>query len=408
MGLLPKSAYETPVPELYPVRQTFDPAHVEDIEAEVRAVFARPEIARRIRPGVKTALLAGSRGIANIDRIVHASVDALKALGADPVIIPAMGSHGGATAEGQIEVLAGYGITEKAMGCPIESSMEVVQTGCVGDVKIYADKNAAACGAIIPIGRVKAHTDFKGPIESGLCKMLSIGIGKHVGCTSLHKLGFENFHWLIPEAAAVNIAKLPVIFGLAVIENAYEQTYRIEAVEAEKIREREPELLKIANANLPGLPFETIDLLIVEQLGKDISGCGMDPNVTGRTWCGLLPGFNGPAIKRILVTGLTERTHGNATGLGYADLTTRAVLDELDWHTTAINAISSGNPMSGKVPCVVEDEKEGILVTVSSTPGIDPANPRIVKIRSTLELTEFEVSEALLPEVRRNPRMTII
>ena len=408
MRLLPDSAYETPLPAMHKVRQAFDPAHLKDIEAAVHAEFARQEIAARIKPGTKTALLAGSRGIANIDRIVRQAVKEVRALGADPVIIPAMGSHGGATAEGQIGVLAGYGITEETMGCPVESSMEVVQTGCVGDVKIYADKNAAACGAIIPIGRVKAHTDFRGPIESGLCKMLSIGIGKHVGCTSLHKLGFENFHWLIPEAAAVNIANLPVIFGLAIIENAYEQTYKIEAVEAEKIREREPELLKIANANLPGLPFETIDLLIVEQLGKDISGCGMDPNVTGRTWCGLLPGFAGPVIKRILVTGLTERTHGNATGLGYADLTTREVLEEIDWHTTAINAISSGNPVSGKVPCVTEDETEGILVTISSTPGIDPANPRIVKIRSTLELTEFEVSEALLDEVRRDPRMTII
>ena len=408
MRLLPDSAYETPLPAMHKVRQAFDPAHLEDIEAAVHAEFARQEIAARIKPGTKTALLAGSRGIANIDRIVRQAVKEVRALGADPVIIPAMGSHGGATAEGQIGVLAGYGITEETMGCPVESSMEVVQTGCVGDVKIYADKNAAACGAIIPIGRVKAHTDFRGPIESGLCKMLSIGIGKHVGCTSLHKLGFENFHWLIPEAAAVNIANLPVIFGLAIIENAYEQTYKIEAVEAEKIRERESELLKIANANLPGLPFETIDLLIVEQLGKDISGCGMDPNVTGRTWCGLLPGFAGPVIKRILVTGLTERTHGNATGLGYADLTTREVLEEIDWHTTAINAISSGNPVSGKVPCVTEDETEGILVTISSTPGIDPANPRIVKIRSTLELTEFEVSEALLDEVRRDPRMTII
>ena len=408
MRLLPDSAYETPLPAMHKVRQAFDPAHLEDIEAVVHAEFARQEIAARIKPGTKTALLAGSRGIANIDRIVRQAVKEVRALGADPVIIPAMGSHGGATAEGQTGILAGYGITEETMGCPVESSMEVVQTGCVGDVKIYADKNAAACGAIIPIGRVKAHTDFRGPIESGLCKMLSIGIGKHVGCTSLHKLGFENFHWLIPEAAAVNIANLPVIFGLAIIENAYEQTYKIEAVEAEKIREREPELLKIANANLPGLPFETIDLLIVEQLGKDISGCGMDPNVTGRTWCGLLPGFAGPVIKRILVTGLTERTHGNATGLGYADLTTREVLEEIDWHTTAINAISSGNPVSGKVPCVTEDETEGILVTISSTPGIDPANPRIVKIRSTLELTEFEVSEALLDEVRRDPRMTII
>ena len=408
MRLLPDSAYETPLPAMHKVRQAFDPAHLEDIEAVVHAEFARQEIAARIKPGTKTALLAGSRGIANIDRIVRQAVKEVRALGADPVIIPAMGSHGGATAEGQTGILAGYGITEETMGCPVESSMEVVQTGCVGDVKIYADKNAAACGAIIPIGRVKAHTDFRGPIESGLCKMLSIGIGKHVGCTSLHKLGFENFHWLIPEAAAVNIANLPVIFGLAIIENAYEQTYKIEAVEAEKIREREPELLKIANANLPGLPFETIDLLIVEQLGKDISGCGMDPNVTGRTWCGLLPGFAGPVIKRILVTGLTERTHGNATGLGYADLTTRAVLDEIDWHTTAINAISSGNPVSGKVPCVAADEKEAVLVTISSTPGVDPLHPRIVKIRSTLELTEFEVSEALLDEVRRNPRMTII
>ena len=405
---LPDSAYQMPLPAMHRVRQQFDDTCLSDVADAVRQEFKRPSIASAVKPGMRTALLVGSRGIANLALIVRTAVDELKHLGAIPVIIPAMGSHGGATAEGQREVLAGYGITEETMGCPVESSMDVVRIGFVGRTEIFSDAAAAACDAIVPVGRIKPHTDFRGEVESGLCKMLTIGLGKHVGCTQLHRMGFENFSWLIPQAAAVVLEKLPVAFGIAVVENAYDRTMLVEALPAKDIPTREPQLLQLAKKNMPRLMFDEIDLLIIERLGKDISGAGMDPNITGRYYGGILPGFTGPRIRRILVEGLTEKTNGNACGIGYADLILRACYEQIDWLSTSINAISSGNPGAAKLPPVCEDEAEGIVTALNCAAGADLRDPRIVKIRSTLELTDMEVSDAMLSAVAANPDLVLV
>ncbi|MGI6722264.1 MAG: lactate racemase domain-containing protein [Anaerovoracaceae bacterium] len=397
MDILPQSAYEIKLPQMVTVEQSFADDCLEDIAARIKEQFAEKKDQLGIKAGARTAVLVGSRGISNLALIVRSVIDGLKAAGSEPFIVPAMGSHGGGKAEEQQRIIEAYGVTGEAMGVPVVSSMETVQLGTTPEgVPVFFDANAAAADAIVPVGRIKVHTGFKGPIESGLCKMLAIGGGKHNGCARLHHEGFEKFPRLIPAAAKVIIDELPVIFGAAIIENAHEHTWDVELVPAGKILQREPELLRQSIALMPRIKFDDIDVLVIERIGKEISGCGMDPNITGRMGDGPIEDFNGPRIKRILVEGLSPASHGNAIGIGLADFVTRDALEGIDYEVTYTNCIASGDLNAGKIPIVVSDEEEGLRAAIQNCHGIDFNDARIVKIKDTLHLEKIQVSRNML------------
>ena len=332
MPILPDSAQSIKLPRMLRVRQLFPDERISDIPSAIRQEIGREEIRSKIMPESKIAVLVGSRGIADIQKIVAETVGSIKAAGGVPFIVPAMGSHGGATAEGQAGILAGYGITEDRIGAPVIASMETVEIGCTPDgVPVHIDKIASQADMIVPVARIKAHTGFSGPIESGLCKMLAIGMGKHKGCSRLHREGYERFPKLIPDVAACIIGKFNVGFGVAIIENAHDHVHTIRAVSGSRFIDEEPGLLALSKSLMPKLHFKDIDVLVVEQIGKNISGTGLDPNIIGRTDGGSLLAFQGPEIKRIVVLGLSEETQCNANGIGLADFTTDAVFRSIDF-----------------------------------------------------------------------------
>jgi len=395
MGFVPENMYNIHLPKMHKVIQHFPDDHIENIPAAVNEQLL-PKISD-LAKGSSVALLVGSRGIADINPIVKQTVTLLRDNGFKPFIVPSMGSHGGGTADGQAGILASFGITEETMGVPVISSMETTHIGTTpSDVPVYFDAEAQKANYIIPINRVKAHTDFHGPIESGLSKMLTIGAGNHKGCARLHQEGFDAFSELIPEAARVSLEKLNIPFGIAIVENAHEHTHTIEAIDNEMIQVREIELLKLSKELMPSLQFDKIDILIVEEIGKNISGAGMDPNIIGRDPRGPFDGFI-PKITRIIMLGLTEETHNNGIGCGMADFITKDAYESIDLMSTYTNCIASGSPEGGKIPVIVKDEEEGIRAAIQSCAGIDYADIKIVKIKDTLHLSEIEVSETLLP-----------
>ena len=398
MPILPKSAYDIKLPEMYHVKQIFPDTELNDIAEKIDDDFRYDEIASSVKAGQSIAVLVGSRGICDLNVTVKSTIDNLIRLGTKPFIVPAMGSHGGGVAEEQRKIIEGYGITEEAMGVPIKASMETVIIGETSEgVPVHIDKNAYNADGIVPVGRVKVHTDFDGPIESGLCKMLAIGGGKHNGCSRLHREGFDKFPVLIPQVAGIMLATLNVPFGVAIIENAQEKIYNVEIVAGGSIMEREPELLSISKSLMPKLQFKEIDVLIVEQIGKDITGAGMDPNITGRKSVGKIAGFEGPDIKRIFVLGLSDMTHSNATGCGIADFMLKDSYRQIDLASTYTNCIASGNPEAGKIPILVENEEEGLRAAIQMCSGIDVNEAKIVKIKDTLHLIDIQVSESMLP-----------
>ncbi len=385
------------LPPMYRVRQRFDGPAVPDVGAAIRASVASQEI----KPGSTIAVAVGSRGIANIAVAVQALVAALKAKGANVFIIPAMGSHGGGTAGGQRDVLARLGVTEDFIGAPIRSCLDVVKIGDAMGVEIFMDQTAHRdADLIVPIARVKPHTGFRGRYESGLCKMLAIGLAKHIGCSRIHRGGYDPFPALIPAAAQVALNTGKIGFAVALIENASEQTAHVEAVPAGRIMAREPELLDLAKSLMPRLLLPEIDVLVVEEIGKDISGVGMDSNVTGRGVTGPVPGFTGPKIGRIVVLGLTEKTHGNAVGVGQADLITERLFQAIDRTVTYTNALTSGSLSNGRIPMALPTDDQAILAAASCVPGVTAANARIVRIKNTLHLGEIAVSENLVETAR--------
>ena len=408
MPVLTEETLRLPLPRMFTARQVFDSMHLDDINGTVGTELRKPSICGLIRPGSRVAVAVGSRGIRNIDRITLALIEELKGAGTLPFIVPAMGSHGGATAEGQTRLLAGYGISEEAMGVPVLASMETAVVGQTDDgIPIHFSKEALAADLIVPIARIKPHTDFRGSVESGLCKILAIGLGKHVGCSRLHREGYVRFGKLIPDVATRIIHSVPVGFGLAIVENAYDETARIEAVPASQFLQRESELLVEAKKLMPSILLSNIDVLIIKQIGKDVSGAGMDPNIIGRTAKGQLEGFNGPLIKRIVVLGLSKSTSGNAVGIGLADFTVKDILPCIDHESTDANCIASGHPEVARIPIALTDEAEATRAALTCTPGVDTQRPRIVRIESTLDLGRIEFSEPLLEEVRREPRLVI-
>jgi len=386
-------------PRLVKARQNFPGPEPVDVEREILRELSRPQITSRVDQGKRIAVAVGSRGIADIDRIVRGVVKQLKELGGEPFIVPAMGSHGGATAEGQADVLAHLGITEETVGAPVMSSMEVVQLGAsASGVPVYVDKLAHGADATVVINRVKPHTAFRGPIESGLMKMLGIGLGKEKGASAIHALGFERFDTLIPELSRHIIERGNVIFGVAVVENAREQPVKLVAVEPERIEEVDRDLLIEARTLMARILFPQLHVLVVREIGKNISGDGMDPNVTGRYLSHLQGGE--PEIQKIVVLDLTEETYGNALGIGMADVTTRRLVDKIDYYPMYVNAVTSRLLSGSKIPVTMETDKEAVAAALKSCWGVEPGNQKMMVIQNTLSLHEVYVSEPMLDDAR--------
>lgn len=400
--------YDIEFPKMYKVKQLFNREKVDSIPETVKYELSKEEIKSRIKSGDQVAVAVGSRGIANIFEIVQSVVNELKNLGAKPFIFPAMGSHGGATAEGQREVLASFGITEEKLGVEIKSSMEVVEVGkTVSGIPAYIDKHAYEADSIVVINRVKPHTDFKADYESGLMKMMGIGIGKHKGATMMHSFGFDQFYRVVPEVAEAVLKTGKIAFGVAIIENAYDETKKIVAIPPDQIVAREKELLKEAKASMPRIIPREIDVLIVNEIGKDISGSGMDPNITGRTGSGL-PGFEGPNIQKIFVTDLTEKTHGNACGIGLADVTTRRVVQKIDFNYTYANSITSTVLNPAKIPVAMNNDREALVVALKTCTNISIPEAKIVRIKNTLELDYILVSESVYEMIKDDPNIEFV
>ena len=410
MPLLLEEDLKRPLPKMYRVRQSFNKEHLEDIEGTVAREFAKAEIRAQVKPGMRVALAVGSRGIRNLSRIVKCVVDQLLSLGAEPYIVAAMGSHGGGTLEGQLEILHTYGITQEAMGIPVIANNDVELLGSTSrGIQVYFDKLCLEqADLVIPINRVKLHTDFVDTIQSGMCKMLVIGLGHHKGCTAIHKADFSYFGDTLREATRLILSRAKVGFGVAIMENAYDQTLLVEAVPAGKMLEREAELVMLSRKNMPILMIPDIDVLVVEQIGKDISGNGYDPNILGKSF--LLKEFvlPVPKIGRMVVLDVSPASHGSAVGIGIFDVTTRKLFDQLNMEAMCANDIALGCLDDCKIPLVAADEEEAIRVAVKVLRDNDPEKLKIVRIRDTLHMEEIQVSEDLLDVVKADPRLELL
>lgn len=398
------------LPNWLKVRQQLYADEIADIDVAVAEQFQRSQIGEAIKPGMRVAVGAGSRGIDRIDKTVKATVDQVKLRGAEPFIFPAMGSHGGATPEGQKNLLDHYGINEAAMGCPIKASMDTVSLGIVeDDVTVYFDRIAyEEADAVIPVCRVKPHTDFYGPIESGLMKMIAIGMGKQKGADTFHSRGFPDFHTLIPAVGLSTLSHVNIPFGIAIVENGYGHSSIIEAVPAKGMLEREKELLKLAREWLGRLPGEKIDILLVDEIGKNISGDGADPNVINRDVSGEILKNEihpKPEIHRVIFRDLTADTEGNATGVGLGDFVLRQLADKFDPLSTYMNVITSKYPGGGRMPMVVDNDRQAIYLAIGSALRTEAETAKIARIRNTKDVEEFWISEPLLPQMLASGRV---
>lgn len=400
------------LPEMIKVRQNFKDDGIEDVAACVSDIFAQEKFSSLVKPGQKVAVAVGSRMIDRIQIIVKQIVEELKKRGAEPFLVTAMGSHGGGTPEGCKRILADFGITEESVGAPIKADMDVVKLGTTEDgIDVYTDKNSYEADMTILVNRIKPHTEFTGKYESGICKLSTIGLGRHVGCTSLHKGGTLNFTTIIPQAAKVVFDKSNVGFAIGIVENAFDRVKLIEGMTKDEIFEKEPELLKIAKSSMPSIGIPEIDILVIEEIGKDISGFGMDPNIVGL----IGPKADEPSVPKIgkvIVLRLSEKSHGNACGIGLADLTTREVYDNIDFESTYANSFACDGSFgywTEYIPIVMSDEQEAVAGAVKMLRITDPEKCRIVKIKNTLNLREMEISDNLKAFVESDPeRFTVI
>jgi len=392
-------------PKMFRVKQELQGPMLADIPAAVRETMRSLKLADRVKPGQTVAITSGSRGVANIDRITKAVVDELKTLGLKPFICPTMGSHGEATAEGQLKILEHYGITEATMGCPMKSSMEVVEIGKVKGTTVFCDKNAWGADHIVVIGRVKTHTDFDGEIESGLYKMMAIGLGKQHGAENYHRAGHHySYAEIFPLVGQAVLDSGHVLFGLGIVENGHDQTAKVQAIPPKDFAPAEKALLKEAKAWMARLPFEKLDVLIVDELGKNISGAGMDPNVIGRASVQKPAGK--PHIRILFVRDITPEAEGNAIGVGFAEMTTKRLVRKINYAAMHMNAITSGVAEAAKVPMAFDTDRQAIETALGMIGLTPPEQARVVRIKNTLHLTEIDCSEALLAEVKGHKRLT--
>lgn len=399
------------LPLMHRIRQRFDQPKLADPEQIVVEQLQRLNLAGRVNAGESVAITVGSRGVRNIDTITRGVVSHLKSLGLKPFIVPAMGSHGGGTAEGQREVIEGYGVTEEFVGCEIRSSMEtVIVEQTRQGIPVHFDRNAYEADHVVVMGRVKPHTGFVGEIESGLHKMMLIGLGKKNGAEVYHKAIKDfSFMEIIRAVADVVIARCRVLAGIAIVENALDETALIEAVLPEDFFEREQVLLRQAQEWLPKLPLTELDLVIVDRIGKEISGTGMDANIVGRK-------FNDHAgtdrdlcrVRRIYVRGITEGTHGNATGIGLAEFTNRRTVDAIDWQATYVNCVTAGHPTAAMIPVIYENDRDAITAALGTLGLVEPPHAKVIRLLDTLHLEELEVSTACLPAISNRDDIDVL
>lgn len=386
------------------MRQKFKAPVVQDIKSEIKKQLLRLELTSKIKKGDTVAVTSGSRGIADLQLITRTVIDELKELGAEPFIVPAMGSHGGGTAEGQKDVLKKYGITEESMMVPVKSSMEVVEIGrSEYGIPVYLDKNASKADHVVVINRIKTHTRFTGRIESGIIKMLLIGLGKREGATMYHRAIMQySFDQIIDSVAPIILSKVKILFGLAIIENAFEKVAKLVAVKPEEILEKEPELQKESVDLLAKLPFNRADILIIDKMGKDLSGTGMDTNIIGKKDNSTIK------ITRIFVRDLTPKSNGNACGIGLADFTTQKLVDKIDYNATYVNCITGQRPEGAKIPMMFKTDKESLDAAIATSGLINPEKARIMWIKNTLELEELYVSEEFAKEAAERDDLELL
>ncbi|WP_026580966.1 lactate racemase domain-containing protein [Bacillus sp. J33] len=407
MDIIKEILKDIPIPKMVKVKQKFHAPQLEDVGAAVRKTLNETKVLTKINEGDSVAIAVGSRGLADLPVLVRETVREIKRVGGQPFIVPAMGSHGGATAEGQLDVLQQLGVTEEAVEAPIKSSMEVVKIGELPNgLPVYIDRNAYEADKIAVINRVKPHTAFRGPVESGLMKMITIGLGKQKGAEAAHAYSFKYMAEHVPEMAKISLSKAPIIFGLASLENAYDKVAKVIAVPAEELETAEPELLKEAKSLMPKIHFDEFDVLIVDELGKDISGDGMDPNITGNFATPYAAG--GPDIKRTVVLGLTEKTHGNANGIGMADMTTKAAVDEIIWEKGYANALTSTVIEVVKLPMVLETKELAVKAAIKTCNAFNLNKVKAVRIKNTLDIGEIWISESMIEEAKQNSNLEII
>ena len=395
------------IPRFVKVRQNFPRPVVTDAAAELRAKLDAGKFLEGVKAGMSIAITAGSRGITNYPLVIKTLVEEVKKRGAAPFIFPAMGSHGGATAEGQKNMLAGLGISEETMGCPVKSTMEVVQLGTAWNgPPVYLDKYANEADGIIVVNRIKPHTGFRGKVESGICKMVTIGMGKQKGADFCHAEGFGHMAENIPAIAQVTLEKKNIICCVGLIENSYHETAQLEVLHKEEVLEKEPAMLERAWELLAKIQIDEFDVLVMDEIGKNIAGTGFDTNVVGRYNTPYASG--GPKITRVTALDITDVSHGNGNGFGMLDMTTRRAFEKFDMDQTYPNAITSTVPLTVKIPMVLKSDRQAIQGCIKTCNVDDWSKLRIVRIKNTIALNEIEVSEALLPLVQAHPNMEVL
>ncbi len=400
-----------PLPRIFKIHQKIASPRLADVPKEMNALLDRFGLPGKIKPGERIALTAGSRGIRDKAKILKVIATRLKALGAKPFLVPCMGSHGGATAAGQVEMLKHLGITEEFIGAPIVSSMEVKEIGRTKfGTPVLIDANICAqADKIIVVNRIKPHTDFDFEIESGLNKMMVIGMGKHKGALMAHRLTIKHgFSTMLPEVQPIILKALPFFFGVGIIENQYDQTASLHLLEPQNFWEGEKPLLKKAKEIMPRLPFKQMDILVVDEIGKNISGAGMDPNVTGRLYFIGSPPLKEPKITRIFVRDLTPETEGNAIGIGFAEYTTTRLVKKIDPVPTAINSITGMGPECGRIPIAFDQDREALQAAFDNSGVLDAKDLRLVWIKNTLEMEYLWASEPMFNEAKANPLLEVI
>jgi hypothetical protein len=404
MGILQDLLRDIPIPKMVKVKVKFDDKKIDDLGSALREKLQQEHIQNTVKPGMEIAIAVGSRGLDRLVELTAVTVQFLKEMGAKPFIVPSMGSHGGATAEGQRDVLAHLGVTEESAGCEIRSSMEVIKLGELSNgLPVYIDKYASQADGIVVINRVKPHTAFRGPVESGIMKMISIGLGKQKGAEACHQLGFKYMAENVPAMAKMIMEKKPILFGVATVENAFDKVAIVDVLTPEQIIDKEADLQAKAKELLPKLFFEQLEVLVIDQIGKNISGDGMDPNITGRYPTPYAHG--GPDVNKMVVLGLTHETEGNANGVGTADFTTKRLVDKMDLEATYANGLTSTVVAPTKIATTLPNDREAIQAAIKTSNILDFTKVKMVRIKNTLELSEIEVSEELLDYIAKHPNM---
>lgn len=397
---------DIPIPRLVNVKQIFPRPVIKDAADTLAVKLQASGLLKGIKPGQSIAITAGSRGIANIPSMLKVLVDGVKKAGGYPFVFPAMGSHGGATAEGQKSMLEGMGITEDFLDAPIRATMDTVQIGVSSNGRpVYIDKFADEADGIIVINRIKPHTSFRGKYESGLMKMMTIGMGKQHGADFAHMLGFGQMAESVPAIAREVLAQKNIICAVGIIENAYHETAQIEVLPPQSIETEEPALLKRAWELYPRLYFDKLDVLILDEIGKDISGTGFDTNILGRYHTSYASG--GPDITKISVLDVTERSHGNANGAGMLDFTTRRLFNKMDFEQTYPNALTSTVPTSVKIPMVLKNDMQAIQAAIKTCNILDRTLVKMVRVKNTTQLDVIAVSESLVPYVKGHANLEL-